>query len=312
LKPLLTALEQLGGRFHYLNTPYFAPLKIEGRKLVSSTIQVTSNESSQYASSLLLIASFIEGGLRLQFDKTIKSLSYLNLTIDTLRQFGAIIYEEENCIQVEQKKLSPPLNLWPADWSSAPYFLALAACSNEANIFIQNIDKDPSQADFAAIEIFTRYFNIDCHFEKDGLRVQKKSSNLNQEEIQLNGSNFPDLVPTLFSCAAVLGRKISIEGIGHLRFKESDRIEVLKTELKKVGFEINQSQEDCWQGIPSEVTQTKTLEFSAHHDHRMAMSFSLFSLKFNNVRISGAESINKSFPTYWKTLSNLGFQFEIT
>ena len=128
----------------------------------------------------------------------------------------------------------------------------------------------------------------------------------------MGGSNFPDLVPTLFACAAFHNRKIKIEGIAHLKHKESDRIAVLSTELRKAGFEIQQNDEDSWLGAPVATDILNEPHFDAQHDHRMAMSFSLFSLKFNNVRISGAESVNKSFPDYWKTLSNLGFHFEIT
>lgn len=313
MRVLVEALKLLNAKITYLEKEGFAPLAIEGNQLTSRVIKLDGSASSQFASSLLLIAPFIEGGLEIEISEGSKSLSYLTLSIDLLKENGAQIVMVDKHICVQAGLLSPSLKKWPADWSSIPYFIAFAACAEEAEIKIPDVIHDASQADFAAFEIFERYFGVHCEFSEEGLTIRKTNKPISKEVILLNGNNFPDLVPTLFVCAAILGRDIEISEIAHLSYKESDRIAVLTSELGKIGYTIVATEKGAYRGSPAEnYRNAAKVQLDAKNDHRMAMSFSLLSFMSKELSIQGADSVKKSFPRYWEMLSNLGLAFDIT
>ncbi len=313
MQPLVDALNEMGGQINYLQKKGFAPLEIHGQALHATSIEMNGSASSQFASALLLIAPFIEGGIRLKIRKESKSLSYLYLTLATLSQYGAKYEYKDQQIIVPQQPLIPPTIKWPSDWSSIPYFLALAACVDDAAIFIKDVQKDPSQADFVAVAIFEKYFGIQCIFENEGLRIQRLRSVAIEEKLVLNGKDYPDLIPTIICCAAFLKRPIEISAIEHLRNKESDRLAVLVRELDKVSYRLKESNETIWQGLyEGEGALPDHLVFDTESDHRMAMSLSLFALAGIRIEMTDATCIEKSFPRYWEMLSILGIRHDIT
>jgi 3-phosphoshikimate 1-carboxyvinyltransferase len=313
MQPLVEALRSIGAEINYLEKEGFAPLYIQGKTLHTAPIKIDGKESSQFASSLLLIAPFIKEGLTLQISKDSKSLAYLGLTLETLGLFGAKHTVSANKITIPQQALIPPSIEWPCDWSSVPYFLAIAACCQEANILVKKVSKAPSQADFIAVDIFKTHFGIACLFEEDGLRIRRSEVEETRAKISLDGSHFPDLAPTIICCAAVCKRDIEIHGIEHLRFKESDRIRTLEVALEQMNYHFSEIAPNRWYGTykgPSEWPLEVRL--ATQNDHRMAMSLSLFALTGIQLTLTDASCIEKSFPHYWQMLSILGISYEIT
>lgn len=313
MQPLVEALRKLGADINYLEKEGFAPLLIQGKKLNPVPIKIDGKASSQFASALLLIAPFLEGGLTLQLSKDSKSLSYLALTLETLGLYGAKYTLNDDEIIIPQQTLIPPSLKWPSDWSSVPYFLALAACVKDASILVKEVQKDLTQADYIAIELFKTHFGVDCTFDESGLHIMHKADQVSNTKICLDGTNYPDLVPSIICCAAVLRREIECSGIEHLRFKESDRIATLEAALKKLGYKLQESRPNVWQGI-YEGTSKWPLEVTldTQSDHRIAMSLSLFAAAGIEVKMNAADCIDKSFPNYWQMLSILGISYEIT
>ncbi len=313
MQPLVEALRSIGAEINYLEKEGFAPLLIHGKKLQAAPLKIDGKASSQFASALLLIAPFLEGGLTLQLSKDSKSLSYLALTLETLDLYGAKYTVNDDEIIIPQQSLIPPSLKWPSDWSSVPYFLALAACVKDASILVKEVQKDLTQADYIAIELFKTHFGVDCSFDESGLNIRHKTDQVFNTKICLDGTNYPDLVPTIICCAAVLRREIEYSGIEHLRFKESDRIATLEAALKKLDYNLQELSPNVWQGI-YEGTSEWPLEVTldTQSDHRMAMSLSLFALAGIKVKMDAADCIDKSFPKYWQMLSILGISYEIT
>jgi len=313
MQPLVEALRSIGAEITYLEKEGFAPLYIKGKKLHPVPINIDGKASSQFASALLLIAPFLEGGLTLQLSKDSKSLSYLALTLETLGLYGAKYTLSDDEITVPQQILIPPSLKWPSDWSSVPYFLALAACVKDASILVKEVQKDLTQADYIAIELFKTHFGVDSTFDESGLHIRHKAGQVSNAKICLEGTNCPDLVPTIICCAAVLRREIECSGIEHLRFKESDRIATLEAALKNLDYNLQEIRPNVWQGIyTGDSKWPLELTFDTQSDHRMAMSLSLFAVAGINIKMNAADCIDKSFPNYWQMLSILGISYEIT
>jgi 3-phosphoshikimate 1-carboxyvinyltransferase len=119
--------------------------------------------------------------------------------------------------------------------------------------------------------------------------------------IEVDMNQIPDLVPTLAVTAAFAKGKSVIRNIGHLRFKESDRIHVLAVELSKMGIRVKERED----GLEIEGGKPHGAEIETHDDHRMAMSFAIAGLAVPGVKIKGERCVDKSFPGFWKTLQEL-------
>lgn len=313
MQPLVDAIRKMGGQLNYVEREGFAPLQITGKALHSTHLQLDGSASSQFASSLLLIAPFIEGGIKLSISENSKSLSYLTLTLSTLSEYGGHFVFNNNEIVIPKQRLTPSTKKWPCDWSSVPYFLALAACVDEAEIFIKDAQKDPSQADFVSLELFNKYFGIESTFHADGLNILKSQNRVILDKIELSGKDCPDLIPTIICCAAFLKRPLEIRDIEHLRHKESDRLAVLTKELDKVAYHLEETSDHIWVGSSlNDQSWPTQVAFDPESDHRMAMSLGLFALGGISVHLTDASCVKKSFPRYWEMLSILGIQYEIT
>lgn len=187
MQPLVEALRNIGAEINYLEKEGFAPLLIQGKKLHPIPLKIDGKASSQFASALLLIAPFLEGGLTLQLSRDSKSLSYLALTLETLGLYGAKYRVNDEEIIIPQQSLIPPSLNWPSDWSSVPYFLALAACVKDASILVKEVQKDLTQADCIAIELFKTHFGVDCTFDESGLSIRHQTDQVSTTKICLDG-----------------------------------------------------------------------------------------------------------------------------
>ena len=118
-------------------------------------------------------------------------------------------------------------------------------------------------------------------------------------EIDMNA--MPDMVPTLAVTAAFAEGKTVMKNIGHLRFKESDRIRALAEELNKMGIRVEKGKD--W--LKVEGGRMHGAEIETHNDHRLAMSFSIAGLAVPGVKIKGERCVDKSFPAFWETLKKL-------
>jgi 3-phosphoshikimate 1-carboxyvinyltransferase len=119
--------------------------------------------------------------------------------------------------------------------------------------------------------------------------------------IEIDMNAMPDLVPTLTVTAAFAQGKTVMKNIGHLRFKESDRIRALNSELAKMGIRVEEGED--WLRI--EGGEAHGAEIETHDDHRLAMSFAIAGLVVPGVKIKGEQCVDKSFPGFWETFGGL-------
>ncbi|MBL3550395.1 MULTISPECIES: 3-phosphoshikimate 1-carboxyvinyltransferase [Chryseobacterium] len=307
IKNLVSALRDLGVDIKYLENEGFPPLKITGRKITQTQVNVPANISSQFITSLLLIAGKLENGLKINLVGEVTSRSYIEMTLDILTKFGIKSSFEGNTIKVEPyhgDSASSALSYEvESDWSSASYFYSICALGRKT-IHLKSFYKESTQGDSAIAKIYEDFFGIKTIFSEDEHKItlQPQPDFSFPEKIVLDMNNCPDIAQTLCVTAAALQIPFDISGLGTLRVKETDRLLALYNELKKLGTETEITDltiQSTHFGNPQENISIKT-----YQDHRMAMSFAPFCL-IKELNIEDEDVVEKSYPMFWEDLASV-------
>ncbi|MFL9834834.1 3-phosphoshikimate 1-carboxyvinyltransferase [Chryseobacterium terrae] len=306
IKNLVTALQNLGVKIDYLENEGFPPLKIVGRKITQSKVDVPANISSQFITSLLLIAGKLENGLEINLVGEVTSRSYIEMTLDILTKFGIKNSFVGNTIKVESTinhQLSTINYEVESDWSSASYFYSFAALGRKT-IHLKSFYKESTQGDSEIAYIYEQFFGIKTTFLEDEhkLTLQPIENFQFPEKIILDMNNCPDIAQTLCVTASALKIPFEISGLGTLRVKETDRLLALYNELKKLGTETEIT--DSTIKSISFNEPEDNISIKTYQDHRMAMSFAPFCL-IKELNIEDENVVEKSYPMFWEDLENL-------
>ncbi len=302
IKNLVTALQNLGVEIEYLENEGFPPLKIKGRKISQTKVEVPANISSQFITSLLLIAGKLENGLEIHLVGEVTSRSYIEMTLNTLTRAGIKNSFAGNAIKVEptNHQLSTINYEVESDWSSASYFYSFAALGRKT-IHLKSFYKESTQGDSAVAKIYEDFFGVKTSFTEGEhqLTLQPTEDFQFPEKIILDMNNCPDIAQTLCVTAAALKIPFEISGLGTLRVKETDRILALHNELKKLGVETEFT--DLTIKSVSFNEPQKHISIKTYQDHRMAMAFAPFCL-VQELEIEEEEVVEKSYPMFWADL----------
>ncbi len=306
IKNLVTALKSLGAEIEYLENDGFPPLKITGKKINQSKVDVPANISSQFITSLLLIAGKLENGLGINLIGEVTSRSYIEMTLDILTRFGIKNSFVGNTINVESLINNHSSTIYyevESDWSSASYFYSFAAIGRET-IHLKSFNKESTQGDSAIADIYEKYFGIKTVFteEENKVSLQPIEGFQYPEKIILNMNNCPDIAQTLCVTASALKTPFEISGLGTLKVKETDRLLALHNELKKLGVETEIT--DSTIKSVSFKSPQENISIKTYQDHRMAMSFAPFCL-IKELNIEDENVVEKSYPMFWEDLSEL-------
>jgi 3-phosphoshikimate 1-carboxyvinyltransferase len=307
IKNLVNALKDLGVEIEYLENEGFPPLKITGKKITQKQVNVPANISSQFITSLLLIAGKLENGLEINLVGEVTSRSYIEMTLDILTRFGIKNSFEGNTVKVEpfdvNGKLSATSYEVESDWSSASYFYSICALGRET-IHLKSFYKESTQGDSAIAKIYKDFFGIDTIFTEDEHKItlQPEPDFIFPEKIVLDMNNCPDIAQTLCVTAAALKIPFEISGLGTLRVKETDRLQALYNELKKLGTETEIT--DLTIKSVSFGEPEENISIATYQDHRMAMSFAPFCL-IKELTIEEEDVVEKSYPMFWKDLNDI-------
>lgn len=314
IRPLVDALNALGARITYLGKEGCPPLRIEGKKLKGGDLDVSSDVSSQFITSLLLIAPALEDGLRLHLKGPTVSRSYIKMTLKVLEHFGIKTSWEGNTISIPHQEFQGWDYHIESDWSSASYWYEMAALADEADIRIRGLRRKSIQGDSVVADLF-QFFGVNTEFTEDGIRIKK--SGYMSEAVGFDFSDYPDIAQTAGVTAAALNIPLQMNGLETLRVKETDRIEALSAELKKIGantsangpanLEIKRSDKK-WEA--NDDLPFKTPSFETYHDHRMAMAFAPLALILPEIRIQDPKVVSKSYPDFWNDLKGMGFEIK--
>ena len=309
---LVDALRYLGADIQYEGEAGYPPLRIKGHPLAGGFIEIPGNVSSQFISALLLIGPMLEKGLELKLTDEIISRPYIDLTLCMMRDFGAIAdWTDVDTIRVAAKVYSARDYYIESDWTASSYWYEIMALADdsEAIVRLEGLMDGSKQGDSVVKYIFS-LLGIKTSFKTTApgvpniVTLHRHKCLLPRLEYDFTGS--PDLAQTVVVTCVNMNIKFHFKGLSTLRIKETDRIEALKTELRKLGFVLQSVGDDelLWDG---ERCQPSDEPIETYEDHRMALAFAPVALKRQGLQINNPEVVSKSYPDYWKDLQTAGF-----
>lgn len=299
MKILVDALRILGVKITYLNKDGFPPIKIKGTNIIKDTIKMDGFVSSQYISALLLIAPSLKNGLTIELIGKVTSKPYIKMTLSLLEEIGIKTTWLANKIKVFPKiEIKDKTIIVESDWSSVSYFYSLVALSKKSKLKISYFKKESLQGDKALVEIY-KQFGVKTTFVEDSIIIEKQEGFKQKKHVTFNLIETPDIAQTIAVTCFGLRVSCDLTGLHTLKIKETDRLEALKIELKKLGAKVRIT-EDSFH-LKNEKPKTKDNKIfciETYKDHRMAMAFAPLSLLMP-LTIKDAEVINKSYPDFW-------------
>ena len=299
MKDLHLALEQLGASVSWQNEKYCLPVTVQRGESYSHSVQVAADTSSQFVTSLMLIAPMFEHGLTIELTGDVISLPYIAMSASVMKSFGANVRISDNRIIVIggggyvgcQFAVEP-------DASSASYPLAAAAVLG-GRVRVEGMRTDMLQGDGRFVDVLRR-MGCDISEDNTGITVGR-DANKSLQGVDIDMSEISDLVPTLAIVAMFAKTPTRIRNVGFIRNKESDRIGDLAREMRGLGanvVEYEDGLEISPQGLHGGTCDT-------HHDHRIAMAFGVAGLKLPGVIIDQPNVVSKSWPQFWEMLEAL-------
>ncbi len=292
---LVDALRAIGADIHYLGQEGYPPLAIHGlAQQTQDKIKIRGDVSSQYISAMLMIAPLLQNGLEITLEGKVGSRTYIQMTLDLMKQFGISYSWEDQVIKIPNQEYQPSTFIVESDWSGASYWFSLLACADEGELFLAGLKKDSLQGDAKIVEIMD-FLGVKSEFQTGGVLLTKqKTKGLRSWDF----THCPDLAQTVAVTCAIIGQKTTFTGLESLRIKETDRIFALQQELKKMNAELVDNGDDSFTVIPS-IEIPNDVEIATYDDHRMAMAFMPLMTK-TNVSIEDRMVVNKYYPSFWK------------
>lgn len=308
IRILVDALRNLGAKIEYSKNEGFPPLKIQGQEFLKSEVFLKANVSSQYISALLLIAPALKNGLNLHLDGKITSIPYIEMTLALLNEVGIKTIFESNKIKVfPNEGHNSKTLIVESDWSSASYFYSIVSLSSVgAKINISSYKENSLQGDAILSEIYNN-LGVSSKFNNSVLTIEKVSDDL-PKSLDLDLSNTPDIAQTIAVSCLGLQINCNLTGLHTLKIKETDRLLALKNEIKKLGTNIEISNNSLEINSPKPLL--KNVEIKTYNDHRMAMSFAPLMLR-TDIYINDANVVSKSYPNFWNDLEKLGLNLAV-
>lgn len=300
---LVNALKDLGADITYAEKQGYPPLKIKGKKLTKDKVQINGNVSSQYISSLLLIASKLDNGLEIELTGKITSVPYIKMTLSLLSQIGIESSFQENVIKVFPKEtVKTQTVVVESDWSSASYFYSIIALADlGSEIKLSAYKQESLQGDSCLADIYG-HFGVTTTFGNDFITL-KKEKNTNQETLVRNLKDAPDIAQTIAVTCFAEGIACHLSGLHTLKIKETDRLVALHDELTKLGAKVSITDETLEVSKASNINSNIAID--TYNDHRMAMAFAPLALKVS-IKINDAEVVTKSYQKFWNDMEQIG------
>lgn len=297
IAPLMQALTGWGVAIRSIHDTGCPPIAIEAKGLTGGATVLPEGKSSQYLSSLLLVAPYAANPATLTVQGEVLSKPYVHMTLAVMRAFGvtATANAALNRFTLPPGRYRAQEYHVEGDASSASYFWAAAAVTG-GSVAVANVPSPSLQGDAVLAEILGR---MGCRVETTahGITV---SGTKELAGIEVDMGDCPDVVPTLAVVASFATGRTVIKNIAHLRIKECDRLHVMASELAKLGVRTEEGADTLTIEGQGRSAPYHGATIDTYNDHRIAMSFAVAGLMVPGVRVEGERCVVKSFPDFWE------------
>lgn len=284
IKELVDVLIKMGANIKYMYKKGYAPLQIKGNSLKGGSYEISGKISSQFITSLLLIAPTLDNGIKLQVNDSLVSAPYIDMTLKIMNEFGIESKWKDNFIEIKKQYFSSKIATVESDWSAASFWFEIAALSSNCKIILNGLEEKSYQGD-EKCKAFFHNLGVSSKFLNKSLILTKNKnicSKLNYDIIK-----YPDLYQPLACTLYAKNIKAKFSGTDSLKIKETNRLKAVTNELQKLGS--------------SKIIDT-------YNDHRMAMSFAPLCLAYGELQINNIDVVKKSYPQFWSDLKKAGFK----
>ena len=301
IKDLVDALLQLNADITYLGQEGYPPLKISPSEImINGPIKIRGDISSQFLTSLLMAMPLTKKEVVIEIVGDLISKPYIDITLNLMARFGIHVKKidwKHFVIPGSSSYVSPGEIFVEGDASSASYFLAAGALAGD--IEVKGIGRNSIQGDVKFAEALV-LMGADINILEASIQIKKVAA---LQAINLDCNHIPDAAMTLAVLALFAKGTTKLLNIGSWRVKETDRIKAMATELRKLGAAVTEGNDFIEITPPLKIKEH--VEIDTYDDHRMAMCFSLVSLRNIPITINDPACVNKTFPTYFEVLESI-------
>ncbi len=297
IQPLLDAMRCLGVDAVSVKGNGCPPIRIQGGGFRGGSARMPGGVSSQYFSALLMVGPYAERGLTLQVDGELVSKPYIEVTAQAMRAFGA------SMVNHDFRRFEVPRGAYVAttydiepDASAASYFFAAAAVSG-GTVVVPGLGSRSLQGDLGFVDLLGR---MGCAVRQTETETEVRGP-AQLAGIEADLSNLSDTAQTLAAIAPFASGPTRITGIGFIRRKETNRINAVVTELRRLGIRAEEETDGLvvYPGVPAAGA------IETYDDHRMAMSFAVAGLRAPGIAIKNPGCVSKTFPAFFTVLERL-------
>ena len=300
LEPVIKALEQLGVSIEHGNK-YRLPLTLNGSGHVKGgEVEIDASASSQFVSALLLLGPATDKGITVKHvGKSLPSLPHIEMTIQMLKQFGAVVEVDKNIWSVKSGSLTgQDLTIEPDLSNAAPFMAAAMICGGSVEIL--DWPKSTTQPGDQLRNIFA---SMGARIEQtgEGLKISAGSA-INGIDIDLH--DVGELTPSIAAVAALASSQSTLRGIAHLRLHETDRLAALANEINNLGGDVTEGPGELLIK-PAKLAASQI--FKSYEDHRMATAGAIIGLAVKDLSVENIETTKKTlpdFPGMWQEMLN--------
>ena len=296
---LVDALKQLNCDIEYLENKDYPPVKITGSALTGDTVTIDGSISSQFLTAILMVTPLLTTNTNIEIDGELVSKPYIDITLDIMKRFGVNVENNDYksfTVVGNQSYQAVERYMVEGDASSASYFLAAGAIKG-GEVTVHGVGTLSVQGDKHFADVLEK-MGAEVIWNDESITVIGKP--LTAVDMDMN--HIPDAAMTIATTALFAKGTTSIRNIYNWRVKETDRLNAMATELRKVGAEVIEGEDYITITPPASLNHA---EIDTYDDHRVAMCFSLVALSDTPVTINDPKCTAKTFPDYFDKLAQV-------
>lgn len=296
---LVNALTQLNADTEYLENKDYPPVKIKGKALAGNTVSIDGSISSQFLTSILMIAPLLKTDSTIEIEGELVSKPYIDITLAIMSRFGVEVQNNDYqsfMVKGNQSYQAVEKYMVEGDASSASYFLAAGAIKG-GEVTVHGVGTLSVQGDKYFADVLEK-MGAEVTWSDESITVVGKPL----IAVDMDMNHIPDAAMTIATTALFAQGTTTIRNIYNWRVKETDRLTAMATELRKVGAEVIEGEDYI------SITPPKSLkhaEIDTYNDHRVAMCFSLVALSDTAVTINDPKCTVKTFPDYFDKFAQI-------